>query len=213
MKKLLLGIAVILLVGIGGFVYRNAIEHPFEPIACPVATKTCPDGTTVASAAPSCTFAACLPPNVSLSDVGVAFALPDGFTPTSSSGADVVAVYDSSIASSTEKNSITIQRFSITASTTALDTIKKTAIGDGSGLPVSATSFTSTVLGARRFTVVNIGRFEGVVTTAYYLARGTDVLRFDAIDRGVDWTNPSLDVAKLPAQAALRELLATLQAE
>ena len=61
--------------------------------------------------------------------------------------------------------------------------------------------------------MVNIERFEGVVTVAYYLARTTDVLRFDAIDRGVDWTNPSLDTAVLPTQTALRNLLTSLQGE
>lgn len=213
MKTLLLGIAVILLVGIGGFFYRNAIEHPLEPVNCPVATKTCPDGSRVASIAPSCTFMECLPPNVSLADVGIAFALPEGVTEATPVGSTGVAAYDAPTVSSTEKGSITIDRFAIMASTTALDTIKKTAIGDGSGLPVPATSFTSTTIGTRRFTVVNIGRFEGVVTTAYYLARGTDVLRFDAIDRGVDWTNPNLDVSTLPTHMALRKLLATLQAE
>ena len=78
-------------------------------------------------------------------------------------------------------------------------------------MPAPTTAFSSTVLGAYRFTVVAIERFEGVVDTAYYLARGTDVLRFDAIDRGVDWTNPNLDTTLLPANAALRKLLATLK--
>jgi len=94
---------------------------------------------------------------------------------------------------------------------TALSTIQQTAIGGASGAPVSATSFSSTVLGGHRFTVVSIERFEGVIDTAYYLARSTDVLRFDAIDRGADWTNPSLNISTLPAHAALRELLTTLQ--
>lgn len=93
---------------------------------------------------------------------------------------------------------------------TALATIQQTAIGGASGLPVSVTSFTSTVLGTHRFTVVTIERF---VNVAYYLARGSDVLRFDAIDRGVDWTNPSLDITKLPTQTALRKMLTTLQGE
>lgn len=213
MKKLFLGIAVILLVGIGGFAYRNAIERPLAPAACPLDVKVCPNGTSIAREGASCTFAACPPPNVSLPDVGVAFALPEGVQAVTSSDPAGIAMYETPTVSTSEKGSIIINRFAITASTTALDTIKKTAIGDASGLPVPATSFTSTVIGTHRFTVVNIGRFEGVVTTAYYFARGTDVLRFDAIDRGVDWMNPSLDVAKLPAHTALRNLLATLQAE
>ncbi|MDP2651967.1 MAG: hypothetical protein Q8O94_02435, partial [bacterium] len=62
-------------------------------------------------------------------------------------------------------------------------------------------------------TVVSIERFEGVIDTAYYLARSGDVLRFDAIDRGTDWTNPNLDISALPAHAALLKLLATLQGQ
>jgi len=70
------------------------------------------------------------------------------------------------------------------------------------------------VLGAHRFTVVSIERFEAVIDTAYYLARSADVLRFDAIDRGVvNWTDPSLDTTALPAVTALRQLLVTLQGE
>jgi len=79
-------------------------------------------------------------------------------------------------------------------------------------MPVPATAFTSSVFGSYRFTVVSIERFEAVIHTAYYLARSHDVLRFDAIDRGVmSWSNPSLDIGKLPAHAALKKLLSTLE--
>jgi hypothetical protein len=80
---------------------------------------------------------------------------------------------------------------------------------------VPTTGYSSTVLGTHRFTVVSIERFEGVIDTAYYLARPTsgDVLRFDAIDRGVpNWTDQTLDLSTLPAHAALAKLLANLQA-
>jgi len=107
-----------------------------------------------------------------------------------------------------------IRRYAINASTTALETIQQTAIGGASGAPVSATSFSSTVLGTHRFTVVSIERFEGVIDTAYYLARATDVLRFDAIDRGVmNWTDPNLDQSTLPAHSAIVKLLSTLQGQ
>jgi hypothetical protein len=115
--------------------------------------------------------------------------------------------------SSTETNNIVIHRYAIEASSTALATIQQTAIGGASGAPVSPTLFTSTTLGSHRFTVVSIERFEGVIDTAYYFARSTDVLRFDAIDRGADWTNPSLDVGALSAHAALVKLLTTLQGQ
>jgi hypothetical protein len=144
-----------------------------------------------------------------LPELGISFAIPAGFVEAEVSG-EVVAAYELSTGTSTETSKILIRRYPIASSSTALATIQETALGDASGLPVSATSYTSSSLGSHRFTVVAIGRFEGIVTTAYYLARATDVLRFDAVDTGVDWTNPALDVSTLPANTATRALLQTL---
>ncbi|MCX6786268.1 MAG: hypothetical protein NTU85_00380 [Candidatus Kaiserbacteria bacterium] len=213
MKSILLGILLVIIIGVGGFVYRNAIEHPSQPIACPMDAKICPDGTSVSREGLSCTFPTCPPPNVQLTDIGVVFALPAGFVPVSLPDSASVASYSMPIASSNDFNSISIRRYAIAASSTALSTIEQTAISGTSGTSISASSFSSAMFGTRRFTVVSIERFEGVIDTAYYLARGTDVLRFDAIDRGADWTNPNLDITILPAHAALIKLLSTLQGE
>ena len=209
MRTFLIGILLIIVAGIGGLVYRNAIEHPSQPVACPMDAKVCPDGTSVSRTGLSCTFSPCPPPNTSLVSVGISFAIPTGFTATNLPDDASVVAYDMQDASST--NSIIIRQYAITASTTALATIQQTAIGGASGAPVSVTSFSSKVIGGHRLTIVSIERFEGVIDTAYYLARTTDALRFDAIDRGADWTNPNLDVSKLPAHAALEKLLSTLQ--
>jgi hypothetical protein len=125
---------------------------------------------------------------------------------------DVAAYALPPTSSSISIASITIRRYQIEASSTALATIQQTAIGSPSDIPVSVTSFSSTVIGNRRFTIVPIERFEEVIDTAYYLARGTEVLRLDAIDRNVtNWTDPNLDVSTLPAHKALEGLLGTLQ--
>ena len=213
MKTFLIGILLIIIIGVGGLWYRDAVEHPSQPIACPMDAEVCPDGTSVSRTGLSCTFPPCPPPNISLLDVGIAFALPSGFNPAVRPGdtGDVIMEYAMTTASSTAE--IVIHQYAINASSTALATIQQTAIGGASGAPVSATSFSSTVLGTHRFTVVSIQRFEGVIDTAYYLARGADVLRFDAIDNGADWTNPNLDISTLPAHAALEKLLTTLQGE
>lgn len=221
MRGLLLGILFIVLLGFGGFAYRNVAERSTRPVACPLDALVCPDGTAVSRTGLSCSFPACQPPNVSLSNVAIAFAVPSGFAATTLPDAASVAAYESSVAaSSTQAADIVIRRYAVSASSdsttspqaTALSTIQQTAIGGASGLPISATRFTSTMLGNHRFTVVSIERFEGVVNTAYYLARGTDVLRFDAIDRGVmGWGDSRLDVSALPAHAALAKLLSTLQ--
>jgi|SRR3989344_18715 len=213
MRSLLSGILIIVIVGFGGLVYRNVIEHPNQPIACPVDALVCPDGTSVARTGLSCTFPACPPPNVSLADIGVSFAVPAGFVNAELPDVASIASYDMpALSASTSPSSIIIRRFAIDPSSTALATIQQTAIGGASGAPVPTTAYSSTVLGTHRFTVVSIERFEGVVDTAYYLAHNTDVLRFDAIDRDVqNWTDANLDITKLPANTALRGLLATLQ--
>jgi hypothetical protein len=213
MKGLFLGILLIIILGFGGLVYRNAVEHPNQPIACPFDAEVCPDGTSVSRTGTSCTFSPCQPPNVSLSSINISFALPDGFAAIALPDSASVAAYKLSTVSSTPGADIIIRRYAIAASSTALSTIQQTAIGGASGAPVSATSFSSTVFGTHRFTVVSIERFEGFIDTAYYLARNTDVLRFDAFDSGADWTNPNLDVGALPAHTALTKLLVTLQGQ
>lgn len=214
MKELLLGVVLIILIGVGGLVYRNAVEYPRARIACPVDARICPDGTSVARTGSACAFAECPPPNVSLPDIGITFAVPAGFTAAELRDASSVIAYEKESSTADIASSIVIRRYPIDASSTALATIRETAIGSVSGLPVNPTSFSSTILGGHRFTVVSLERFEAVVTTAYYLARTADVLRFDATDHGViNWMDPDLDSTTLPARRALVELLATLQGE
>lgn len=212
MKSLLFGIALLIIVGVGGFLYRNVVEQSAQPGICPLDALMCPDGTSVGRTGPACVFPACPPPNVSLSEIGISFAIPRDFASVEVANDADVAVYEKlASATSTKKASIVIRRYAIMASSTPLATIQQTAISGASGMPVSATAYSSVVLGSRRFTVVVVDRFEGMVDVAYYLARSNDVLRFDAIDVGVDWTNPHLDIPSLPAQTALRKLLTNLQ--
>jgi hypothetical protein len=214
MKDLILGILFIILVGVGGLIYRNAVEHPSQPIACPLDARACPDGTSVARTGESCTFAECLPPNVSLPAANLAFAVPEGFTATTLPDGASVAAYTYTAASSTIPSRILVRKYEVASSTTALAVMQQTAIGSPSGLAIGATAFSSSVLGGRRFTIVSIERFEGVIDTAYYLARGADVLRFDAVDTDVkDWSDAHLDVNTLPAHRALAKLLTTLQVQ
>ncbi len=211
MKQLFLGIAFIVLIGFGGFFYRNAMQYnPPHQIACPMDARVCPDGTAVGRVAPACAFQTCPPPNVLHEELGIAFALPAGFSEGEKIDPTVALAYD--LEGAAFPGSIVVRRYPIGASSTALSVIQETAIGGTSGLPIDPTRFTSTTLGQHRFTVVAIDRFEANVQVAYYLARTTDVLRFDAIDRDVvDWMEPTLTVEALPVQAALRGMLTTLQ--
>lgn len=212
MKRVIIGLMFMLVVVVGGLIYRSVIEHPSRPISCPIDALVCPDGTSVSRTGEACTFARCSLPNVSYDALGIAFALPKGFATTTPD--DAQTAIELTIASSSQVARITVRDYPLSASSTALSVIQSTAIGGASGMPVPVTLFTSTMIGRYRFTVVQIERFEGVVHTAYYLSRSTDVLRFDAIDQGVtNWTEPSLEVSRLPAHSALRSLLGTLQGD
>lgn len=61
MKELLLGVVLIILLGLGSFLYQNAIKEnsPAGPIACTLEARVCPDGSAVGRTGPSCEFEAC----------------------------------------------------------------------------------------------------------------------------------------------------------
>lgn len=213
MKGLFFGIVLIIIIGFGGLVYRNVLEHPKEKrIACPLDALVCPDGTAISRVGVSCSFPACPSPNISL-PLGIAFAIPAGFIASEYADGESIVSYESSASvASSSMSRIVLRRYPITASTTALETIQKTALDGVSNLSISTILYSSTILGARRFTIVRIERSSSRVTTAYYLARSSDVLRFDAIDIGIkNWSDARLDVSKLVAHAALEKLLTTLQ--
>ena len=152
-------------------------------------------------------------PNVTIpiGDARVSFAIPAGFTSATPSDAAVLAAYEMTDASSTSVASISLRHYKIEASSTPSTVIQETAIS-ASGVPATVTAFSSSESGDRRYTVVLIERSGSIIDTAYYLVHGTDLFRFDAIDTNVqNWSDPSLNVAALPAHTALKKLLLTLQ--
>jgi hypothetical protein len=214
-KGLLGGIALIVLIATAGFFYRSIKEHPVGQVACTTDAKICPDGTGLGRTGPLCTFPICPPPNIEIADSQLAFALPAGYEIATVPDESVVAAY-SKVEESGAQSFIYIRKFNLGTSTAA-DFIRSNAIMDPSGLPASPTAFSSIMLGSamqgkRQFSVVNLGQFEGVVNTTYYLARKNDILRFDAQSRNVsNWTDPKLDISKLQAAQDMRALLSTLQ--
>ncbi len=208
---------LLVLAGIAGVIYRNASEHPTQQIVCPLDTEVCPDGTTMSRVGLSCTFQVCLPPNVSLPSVNISFAIPKDFTSIALPDSASIVAYGSSFASSTasttiSKASIVLRRYAVDASSTPLTVIQQTAIDTKTGALAPVTAYSSSIFGTQRFTIVSIERFYGTIDTAYYLARGSDVLRFDAIDMNVpSWNNSNLDISKLKAHSALIKLLKTLK--
>jgi hypothetical protein len=213
-KGLLVGIVLVTLVGIGGFLYRAGVEKPSGPIACTADAKVCPDGTGLSREGPECRFPSCPLPNVEFPEARIAFAIPPGYVEdTGRFGSDpaTIAAYVSPDNESPAEV-IIVQRYIPKAEQSIAEFIRENAILDPSGLPAPPTAFTSTTISRRTYSVVQIGRFEAVVSAAYYLDRQNELLRFDAISLSVlDWTDPKLDVTKLKAQQDLRALLETLQ--
>lgn len=216
LKGLLIGITLIIIISIGSLIYRNALEHPFQPIICPFDTEICPDGSIVSRIGTSCTFPVCPLPNVSLSNVGIAYAIPQGFAAGLLS--DTASVADYQFAASTTSTTTTtsaeiiIRRYAIDASTTSLALTETTAVSGISGVPVPIVAYSSTMLNNHRFTIVPIERSKGVIDTAYYLPYNGALLRFDAVDYNVtNWTNSNFNPSILPGNQALIYLLSTLQ--
>ena len=210
MKTLLWGIALIILVGIGGLVYRNAVSRPIAPAgACTLDAKVCPDGTAVGRVAPACDFAPCPPPNVSIA--GLSFALPVAFDPTMPPEGALAAYAGTTSSASSSPDRIIIYSYDL-GTTSAQQVMRATALGDASGAPVSPSAFSATTIGNHTYSFVVLGRFEGVVHTAYYLTLGTRLVRFDAITPNVtDWMDPNLKISSVIGDQALRVTLATLQ--
>lgn len=211
MKTLFFGIVLILLIGIGGFVYRNVAERPAigGELACPALAKVCPDGSTVGHVDGSCDFAACPAPNVELTAARIGFALPAGYVPVASLPGSL-GTYEKKTASST--HTIAVYNYAIPAGKTGNDVILDVTEFSPSGQkPETMDKFSPVFVNGKTFQGVTIERFEGQVESAYYLTREQDVLRFEIVERGVDWTNPDLVIDSLPEHKALLKMLGTLQ--
>ena len=197
MQQFFIGILIIILIGIGAFLYRGAKEHSVTVVptpnaqACTQEAKVCPDGTSVGRTGPNCEFAACAAPNVEDMALAIAYVAPAGGVPSS----------------------ITIQSFPIPAGKKANDIILANTVHETSGLPAKSMSeFLSIPINGKTYESIIAERFEGVVHSEYYLARTNDVLRFDVTDRNVaNWTDPKLLVANLPTHQILLKMLSTLQ--
>jgi hypothetical protein len=221
MKGLLAGVLLIVVIALGGFFYRNTFEHPVQPgpgslnqpTACTMEAKVCPDGTSVGRSGPNCAFAACPAPNVSLESLHVAFALPVGYAQNNAAiGSDqtLIAAYEKPAKSGS--HAIVVRDYAIAAGKTATSTILTNTMYESSGAqPSSLSAFTVKVISGRTFYCATVERFEGQVHTVCYLPRAADVLRFEILEKDVDWTNPKLDIDTLPEHKAFYQMLTTLQ--
>src|SRR4051812_32070190 len=100
LKLMFSALLLIIAIGIAGFLYRSAKEHPTGPVACTTDAKVCPDGTGLGRTGPECTFPVCPPPNVELVSAGLAFALPAGYESQLEPGDDaLIGEYVKTVAS------------------------------------------------------------------------------------------------------------------
>ncbi|MEJ0053659.1 MAG: hypothetical protein WDN10_02945 [bacterium] len=216
MKQLLACVALLVLIGVAGFLYRNAVEHRGEPMApgataCTLEAKICPDGTAVGRSGPGCVFAPCAFPNIEMGEEGIAYALPAGFAADENAIGAEPTLRAAFVASSTE--TIVIREYPVPEGKSAEDVmIANTQYESSGNMAESMKEFKPVVVGGKTFYSVTVERFEAYVHTLYYLPRATDVLRFEALDKEVlDWSDPKLVVSELPAHAALLKMLSTLQ--
>jgi hypothetical protein len=220
MKQLIAGIVFLLVVGVGAFVYRNALEHPAGPLAsstspaaCTTDAKICPDGTSVGRTAPNCAFATCAYPNVEFPDVQLAFAVPAGYAESKNymDSPEIVMVYDKP-AGGEGSHTIGINRILIPTGKSANQILLEWTILNPSGMhPKAMNEFKPKIISGRTFSCITTERFEGQVSTACYLIRSADILRFTVREENVDWTNPKLVIDDLPEHKAFYSMLATLQ--
>lgn len=222
MKQLIAGVVIILVLGIGAFLYRNMVERPGDmatttgPMACTLEAKICPDGSSVGRTGPNCAFAACALPNAEDAAIGLGFVIPAGYVANSDAiGPDETlrAVFDKP-AQGPIPHTILIRRYEIPAGKTASQVILTNTMREPSGEQPSAMSeFKAKVIQGKTYSCMTVERFEGQVHTVCYLARANDVLRFEVLEKDVDWTNPTLVVDSLPEHLALYQMLTTAQTQ
>lgn len=219
MRQLFALTVILIVVGIASFMYRNALEHPVtspqgEGVACTAEAKLCPDGTSVGRSGPSCAFSACAFPNVEDTTDGISFVAPAGYVANPEAiGTDETlrAVFDKSSKGSVP-HSIVIRRYPVSEGKTGEGVILTNTMFESSGKTAqSMKELKPVMVNGKTYQSVVLERFEGQVHSAYYLVRAHDVLRFEILEKDVDWTNPKLVVEDLPEHKALLQMLASLQ--
>lgn len=196
--------------------YRNALEHPSIPesVACTMEAKLCPDGSRVGRSGPTCAFSTCAFPNVEDTKTGIAYVVPAGYVANPGAiGADETlrAVFDKP-SKGDLPHSLIIRRYAIPEEQTGEGVILANTMYESSGNRAeSMKEFTPVLISGNTYQSVVLERFEGQIHSAYYLVRASDVLKFEVLEKDVDWTNPKLVLEELPEHKALRALLMTLQ--
>lgn len=218
-KQLIAGIVLIIVVGVGAFIYRNMMERPAaggEQVACTMEARLCPDGSAVGRQGPNCEFTACPAPNVEITDARIAFVLPAGYTQLmqGTTAQETLRTFTKPSQSASVQHSIIVKHYPIPAGKTADEVIlANTRYQPADMNAENFDRFTTKTIGNHTFRSTVIERFEALVQSSYFLVNGTEVLRFDVVEHDVtDWMEPGLAVENLPEHKALLQLLGTLEA-
>jgi|CXWL01.1.fsa_nt_gi hypothetical protein len=218
MKSLFFGIVLILLLGIGGFLYRNVMETTGGPLqtACTLEAKICPDGSSVGRTGPSCEFTPCAFPNVEIPTSNLSFVLPEGYVADENAyGAEptIVGVFVKPSLSNSVSHTIIVRQFKIAEGETFEDVLlAQTRFQPSDMQAENIEKFDQLLINGRTWYHVVIERFEAIVHSAYYLPREKDVILFEVIEHDVtEWMEADLNVRDLPEHGALEALLLTLQ--
>ncbi|MEO6536819.1 MAG: hypothetical protein ABIT47_03935 [Candidatus Paceibacterota bacterium] len=220
MKQLAFFLVLIIVLGIGSFLYRNTLEQPLagtnsNNTACTLEAKMCPDGSSVGRSGPSCAFAACAAPNMELPQIGISFVLPAGFSLNKAApvpGDSLVAAYQKTLMPD-PADAIVVRKFVIPTGKTANDVMLSETMYESSGnQPQKMDEFKPIIINGKTYQTFVAERFEGQVHSLYYLPREHDVLRFEVLEHNVNnWTDPKLDITTLPVHSAFITMLGTLQ--
>lgn len=215
MKQLLMGVVLLVLLGIAGFFYRNALETPGPITACPMDAMVCPDGSSVGRVGPACAFAPCPTNSFNASSLSV----PEGYTENPNPNVDMNAGGDMTIvreftkpsASLSVSHIIRVHHLGVSAEGVEADIVRATRLQPADMPAESIDQFEKVTIGGHTFYSIIIERFEAQVESAYYLPVGGDLYLFTVLERDVtDWMEPTLSVKNLPEHATLRAWLATL---
>lgn len=217
-KQLIAGVVLIIVVGVGAFMYRNMMERPTpggEQVACTMEARLCPDGSAVGRQGPHCEFAACSAPNVEVTDAHIAFVLPAGYTQLMQGAAtqETLRIFTKPSLSPSVQHSISVKHYPIPAGETADEVILANTRYQPADMNAEDFSrFNTKTIGNYTFRSTVIERFEALVQSSYFLVNGNEVLRFDVVEHDVtDWMEPGLIVENLPEHKALLQMLGTLQ--
>lgn len=218
MKQLAACCALLVVVGIASFLYRNVVERPGtmpSESACTLEARVCADGSSVGRSGPACAFAPCPFPNAELEDLDVSFVVPEGYVAGESEyGAENVrAAYIKPSSGGWPPHTLLVRRYAIPAGQTADDVILAVTRFTPSDMQAEDFSrFSEVTMGGKTYRAVTLERFEGLVHTAYYLVREADILRFEVVEHDVtDWMSET-PVEDFPEHQALIRLLGSLQA-